>query len=457
VKNETPSHGPDCGCHDCRGIARNRFFRGKSMKAEEFTLEQRYGIERRRLLNRSVAGWGVVYGFAMSCCENEHEKPHPIAVGDGFALDRHGREVVLCDKRTLDRTDTFLVREHGTDWAAVSIDAVDPGVYVLSVHYAERQYGDAKIPEGCGCPKPEKNFTCETAVFSLRRCDECPCAEARCDRRCRCGTCGRCPAAGRGPHACLCQWIEETSPPSCGPLRAWNGFDVDPADGIPIACVRLEVNPDRCSTSIVGIVTDDCGPRRLVKNNDLLYDLLRGCDLTHIAQVSWHAWHRSPAAVKWSDFAAQFHPDGTTDFSVVFSGPVLVETIHPDVVTMTAITLEQATGWRVLHRVPIRALDPSTGSNVPPGTTDRMRVVVPKRWFDDEIARLEESWLTERSFHVEIEIRGDYILDCHHQAVDANAVGLRAAPTGNGTPGGIYLSNFHVEAKPSVEAPEDIA
>ena len=37
---------------------------------------------------------------------------------------------------------------------------------------------------------------------------------------------------------------------------------------------------------------------------------------------------------------------------------------------------------------------------------------------------------------VEIEVRGDFILDCNGQPVDANAVGRAAAPTGNGTPGG---------------------
>jgi hypothetical protein len=52
--------------------------------------------------------------------------------------------------------------------------------------------------------------------------------------------------------------------------------------------------------------------------------------------------------------------------------------------------------------------------------------------FRDEVSR------------VEIEVRGDYIVDCNGQAVDANPVGLRAAPSGNGTPGGTYVSTFSV-------------
>jgi hypothetical protein len=76
-----------------------------------------------------------------------------------------------------------------------------------------------------------------------------------------------------------------------------------------------------------------------------------------------------------------------------------------------------------------------------------MRVKVRPEWVRDEIERGRESWLSERNFRIEIEIYGDYILDCHGQAIDAEPVGLRAAPTGNGSPGGTYRSNFRVERK----------
>jgi hypothetical protein len=78
-----------------------------------------------------------------------------------------------------------------------------------------------------------------------------------------------------------------------------------------------------------------------------------------------------------------------------------------------------------------------------------MRLVVRPRWIRDEIEQGGQSWLTDREFTVEIEIRGDLILDCHNQAIDADSIGLRAAPSGNGTPGGTYISCFHVEKKPA--------
>jgi hypothetical protein len=85
---------------------------------------------------------------------------------------------------------------------------------------------------------------------------------------------------------------------------------------------------------------------------------------------------------------------------------------------------------------------------MPDGLTDQMQLYVDYAWYRDEVEKEAQSWLSRTGFVMEIEIRGDLILDCHRQAVDANAVGLIPAPTGNGTPGGTYLSSFWVKPKP---------
>jgi hypothetical protein len=46
---------------------------------------------------------------------------------------------------------------------------------------------------------------------------------------------------------------------------------------------------------------------------------------------------------------------------------------------------------------------------------------------------------------VEFEVRGDLIVDCNGQTVDANSFGLCPAPSGNATAGGTLLSTFKVE------------
>jgi hypothetical protein len=162
--------------------------------------------------------------------------------------------------------------------------------YLLSVHYAERPTGDAIGPDPCGCDPIEKNFTCETVVFSLTPLKDgrCPCLEETCTRTCRCGDADKgCGYKGRGPHQCLCHWVTDASDPKPSRLCGWNGYMIDPADGIPLGCVRVWETSDECYPIGISAI-DACSPRKLVKNNELLYDLIRGCDLTHISWISWY-------------------------------------------------------------------------------------------------------------------------------------------------------------------------
>ncbi len=527
-KNKSLTHDCGCGCADCAGGCtdcacgkRNRFFRGKRMKADDFEIEQLYSIERRRIINRSVIGTGVVNGFSMGMGSGE--------VGPGFALDEHGREIVLAHAVELGQTNVFLVAHGASGCRVLPIDQIDPDKhYVLSIHYAERRFGDANLPERCGCEKPEKNYICETGIFSLTEiCDPCPCGEEPCDWECSCRISDSCgqpeqpphttprPASpepkpyaapgegmskeridatkraleaalerlrkdgelvppehfediahelvipnnrgGRGPHACLCHRLMD-DPVDCHhpALCEWNGYYIDPAHGVALACVRAKKTDDECRPVEIDVI-DACGPRHFVKSNELLYDFIRGCDLTHISWVSWYAWHRRLQMMPWNFFAGLFHlnqndpndpENGKTEFVVRFSAPVLTDTIRYDSIVMRAITIEQATDWRLIRRIPIVRLDftPYQSQGFP-GTTDQVRIYVSSDWIDDEILG-RSSWLTRDGFEVEIEIFGDGILDCHRQPIDGEAIGLEAFPSGNGSPGGIYRSAFRVRPKP---------
>jgi hypothetical protein len=504
----------DCTCRECASGKRNRFFKGKRMRAEEFRIEQAYGVARRRLINRSVLGWGVVRGFSL---EQDPNTLVPFMVGSGFALDRHGRELLVVEPAAIDEKNTFIAApgQTGCDVSALTTieqtDADKAHDYLLQAHYAERSYGDAPQVDNCGCDPPQKNFTCETVLFSLTPLahGKCPCAEADCHRTCRCHyrhtesghgagghdekpqppqqaydqqkppiarppdrqepvrppekTCGE---KGRGPHDCLCQWVTDAGEPKHpGTLCWWNGYCVDPADGVPLGCVKAWKKPKKdangCDVVVIEL-TDGCSPRRIVKNNDLLYDLIRGCDLTRISWTSWHRWHRSTVTMQWDAFSGMFfteplqpprpnEPDEVaTGFIVRFSRPVRLDTIRRDTVAMTAITIDQNSRWRVTHRVPIVRLDttPSTQPGPGPGLTDQVRFVVRYQWVYEELAKPAASLFSDRDFVIEIEIRGDLITDCYGQSVDANAIGLDPFPSGNGTPGGTYLSSFPVQKKP---------
>lgn len=493
--NSTAKTGNDRTCPD--GL-RNRFFQRKRMLAEDFKIEQDYMIGRRRLLSRSVLGWGVVYGFAIegaanggaASCESrsatgaqgapqrahldttgaggsttadtaptqtaeqtdEPAQPRVLNIGAGFGLDAGGREAVLAASVALTAENTFLLVNVDNLWCPRRIDVeLKPGRYMLSVHYAERTAG-ATVPSSfCCCGDEEWTHLCETVLFSLRWMGEegCICGEQDCSGGGACA-CDACKGRPRS-HARLVEWATDRDFGQTSELRPWSPFKVALDAPIDLACVELVGPPDKCKPLQFTRI-DASSPRRVVKTNDSLYDLIRGCDLTRIEDVSWRHWHRNRQALEWDDFAGffttqEYGPDSLlTKFTVRFSGPVLVETVRRDAVAITVQMVDGGTGWIRSRRIPISGLDttPSVQS-LPAGTTDQFTVAVAKRWMRDEIDQGGESYLSERDFVVEIEVRGDLIEDCSGQTVDANTVGLVASPTGNGTPGGTYFSSFKVK------------
>jgi hypothetical protein len=88
----------------------------------------------------------------------------------------------------------------------------------------------------------------------------------------------------------------------------------------------------------------------------------------------------------------------------------------------------------------------SAPSGTVEGLVTRATIVVDAGWLDDAV-RGNKTIFNEDPTTVEIEIRGDLIVDCNGQTVDANANGLSPAPTGNGTPGGTFFSSFHVQPR----------
>jgi hypothetical protein len=74
------------------GFERPRYFPGKLVTVQDFELEQRYHIEKRWLLNRSLHGAGVVTGLEVTAAT-----PGNVSVAPGFALDPRGRELLVCE------------------------------------------------------------------------------------------------------------------------------------------------------------------------------------------------------------------------------------------------------------------------------------------------------------------------------------------------------------------------
>lgn len=94
--------GDPKGCAPCDipPFCRNYYYRGKLLTEREFDDEQRYGIDKHRLHNVALHGWGVVCGLQV--------QPHPhcperkLVVEEGLAIDSCGREVRILRDVTID-------------------------------------------------------------------------------------------------------------------------------------------------------------------------------------------------------------------------------------------------------------------------------------------------------------------------------------------------------------------
>lgn len=412
---------PDCGAN-----TRNRYFTGKRNTPDAFSVEQRYMVERRRLINRAMHGWGVVYGYLVAL--SSAGQPPGIVIGAGLAFDHMGQELVQTEQITVTLNAMTLVGE-----------ACEGNFYLLRVHYAERLTAEVDISDSCSCNRRQWDHVCETVYYSLENVS--PPGDDRdqqpCDLACTCRNCSQRPI-GKGPRAgalpCLCEHLTKLAP----------GADthVDLHNGVPLAYLTLEkLNDD--SNWQVSAVNDVCGPRRLVKRNDLLFDLIRGCDLTRITDISWDRWHRSDDEMSWGEFDSHFEyasGSGTncvTKFRVAFSRPVAMKTLTPNCFSMTFLVSQSEGGWLIPQRAPIIEIqyEPEPAPNT--ALTKSAVLVVSRGWVQDAL-RSSQSVFTFLPTPVEIEIYGDYILDGNGQPVDAN---------GNGTPGGTFHSHFTIAEK----------
>jgi hypothetical protein len=431
--NKPDTRAECCSDLENEAVCRNNYFDGKRLTTDSFRVEQRYLLERRHLLNRAIFGWGVVYGFAIA----DGGAPGRLKIGAGLALDSCGRELLQGAPRVVGIGDLIQLDPKAPQNKAGLVftnghPANEKICALLSVHYAEQSMGPVTVEDSCRCKHEEFERTCEIVRYSLQPidCGDC-CREHECKLTCKCAT-GWCCGEGdahtthkRGGCRCLCDYLTQLQLDESCSLHEVDDpcFRVyaDLRHGVPLACVTLV--RDAADRWVLGADVEPCGPRRLVKRNDLLFDLIQGCDLTRIEDFGWKDWHRRDMP-----FKTFLEALGTGGFSVKFSGPVRAATLQRDCFAIAVMSAEREGGWWQVFRAPIARIETAQADLV-----EEAKVVVDGDWLDDAVKSRKTIFDTE-SF-VEIEVRGDFIVDCNGQAVDAN---------GNGTPGGTFLSTFHL-------------
>jgi hypothetical protein len=82
---------------DLQPPTRNNYFFGELLDADDFTTEQDYHVRKRRLINRTAVGAGILCGLEVAATPDGELKVEP-----GVALDHYGREIVVGAPQTVD-------------------------------------------------------------------------------------------------------------------------------------------------------------------------------------------------------------------------------------------------------------------------------------------------------------------------------------------------------------------
>ena len=80
-------------------LTRPRYFSGQLLTAEDFRTEQDYFLEKQRRHNRSLHGYGTVWGLDVRV-DGGTEAVQSVVVSPGLAIDRYGNEILVPTEQT---------------------------------------------------------------------------------------------------------------------------------------------------------------------------------------------------------------------------------------------------------------------------------------------------------------------------------------------------------------------
>ncbi|MBU0654314.1 MAG: hypothetical protein KJ914_04175 [Gammaproteobacteria bacterium] len=408
--------------------AKRPVFREKQrLTPERLNRVHEHQMQRLRMTLLGVAGSGVVYGFRIGAekgekpeKQNQSGKQEHCGNGDGklpvscgLALDCFGRQLY---------------------WpgGALELDSLcgEPptcaGSYTLSLHYAERRVSDEA---GCGCKHEQTDWVEEGVVFTLSKgcceaaCGECPdncCKDDTCLDACD-YACGHTSSTNNciKPDACLtnvCKDVPKLCDASCGD---WF-YDAD--HGIALGCVDicdLSEKSDKCGPQLgfCAAQPEVCHTRPYVYRNPLLYELIMGCqrDLPKVEALYWKKEKltvtNSKTLMPWQQFSELINHANL--FSIRFSKPIEIATLHPVSVLLTIFMQERRTDYWEGRRVPL-LIEHQSPHN---GFTQGITLKIADEWIDAEVNDTRSS-LMDGSI-AELTIRGAMLRDQCGNMLDA--------------------------------------
>lgn len=165
-------------CDELECLCRPRFFAGQLLTEDDLNRLQRYVIEKNKLHNRYLHGWGVVCGLDVVCSSCEGF----VTVKSGYALSPCGEDIVVCRDESVNvcKLINDCRDDLRTSWDCEPPRPNDPNCrdaieeWVLAVRYVE---------------------TPSRGVTALRNSGGGACS---CGARCSCGGSSGCGCGGKG-------------------------------------------------------------------------------------------------------------------------------------------------------------------------------------------------------------------------------------------------------------------
>ena len=126
---------------------RNNYYYGKLLTSKDFQSEQGYMNDKRRLINRTLHGFGVVYGMDVVAADDSS-----IVLQSGMALDSSGREVVVSKSQVLKLSTIEGYNDLKTDTVCLGIayaeEQSDPVYAVMETDAAGEAKKYNRLKEG---------------------------------------------------------------------------------------------------------------------------------------------------------------------------------------------------------------------------------------------------------------------------------------------------------------------
>lgn len=135
-------------CPECEisSFTRNHYFTGKLLVERDFRQEQAYYVDKLRLHEQRLHGWGVVCGLKVKQHENPACRNRFICIEPGLALDCCGHDIYVPEEDCIDLTQLEAIK------ALVKIN--DTASHTLQICIRYKECPTEPIPvlyDDCGC------------------------------------------------------------------------------------------------------------------------------------------------------------------------------------------------------------------------------------------------------------------------------------------------------------------